>query len=89
MVVTLEEEIANKIADQMTEDIDREMLWGILEQAGWTRTGYYAETFIGQSVIDEIQEWVKNNARGNYKCYLTDFIFEDSKDATWFILRWS
>ena len=41
-----------------------------------------------------VNEWLKEHCRGNYyhgPGYLTEkFIeFEDSKDATWFALRWA
>ena len=35
--MTLEEEIINKAGIEMAREIDREVLWGMLANLGWTR----------------------------------------------------
>jgi len=36
----------------------------------------------------EIKEWLEVNCKKSYEKHRQDFLFEDSKDATLFILRW-
>lgn len=36
-----------------------------------------------------IRRWVDNNIQGRWASYIHLFYFEDSKDATYFLLRWS
>jgi hypothetical protein len=33
----LEQEIAKNLSKQMKQEIDREILWGMLKELGWTR----------------------------------------------------
>ena len=35
--MTLEDEIMQKMAEQMSTEVDREILWGMLEGIGWIR----------------------------------------------------
>ena len=85
----LQERMLEESAKAMANDIDREVLWGMLEGIGWTRAGCYPRAhFVTADRIKEIHDWVKNNAKGHYENHHTDFIFENSQDAVNFILRW-
>lgn len=79
----LENEIIDQAAESMARDIDREVLWGFLTQIGWTRV------IIQQNYNLVIDAWLHHNCKGAYEHHNKDFIFEDVKDANWFILRWS
>jgi len=35
-----------------------------------------------------IRRWVDNNIQGRWASHIHLFYFEDSKDATYFLLRW-
>jgi len=41
----------------------------------------------GEQAVDIIV-WLENNCKKAYERNGRDFIFEDTKDANWFILRW-
>lgn len=84
--MTLEEEIANKMGNQMARDIDREVLWGMLQGIGWTRV--MLPHLIDDNHAVEIMCWLEDNCEGSHERWCRDFIFENSKDTTMFILRW-
>lgn len=87
----LEEEIVNKMSNQMAREIDAEILWGIrvtmLEEQGWQLVNL--AKFIDNHHAVDITYWVEENTKGTYYRNGRHFIFEDPKDATMFILRWS
>ena len=80
--MTLEEELLDKAGKQMARDIDREILWGMLEGIGWTRV------MTQQNYNLVIDEWLHHNCKGAFEHHYRDFIFEDEKDANWFKLKW-
>ena len=96
----LEEEIANDMATRIAKQIDRELLddimIAVLTDEGWTATtvnpaftdmgmlsGRYEEWY------SQTAEWIHLNAQGDYKLVKGQWLFEDPRDATMFILRWS
>jgi hypothetical protein len=83
---SLEQEIADKIGNQMTREIDREVLWGMLKSIGWTRVTLSRFTDREHSV--DIVNWLRENVNNPYEKQGCDFIFENDKDAVNFILRW-
>ena len=86
VISTLEEEIANKMGDQMAREIDREVLWGMLKEIGWTRV-LLSRIQDNNHAVD-ITHWLKENCKHPYERNGRDFIFEDKKDAVNFILAW-
>jgi hypothetical protein len=86
MAMNLEEEILEQAGQEMAREIDREVLWGMLQGIGWTRVVISSETAMTQAT--RILEWLTQNCQAPYEKHRSDFIFEDSRDATMFILRW-
>jgi hypothetical protein len=86
MGMSLEEEIANKMSNQMARDIDREVLWGMLKDIGWTRV--MIDRLQDNNHAIDITHWLEENCTKGYERNGRDFIFESEKDATMFILRW-
>jgi len=84
--MTLEEEIINKAGKAMANDIDREVLWGMLQGMGWNRVMLPNDTAMLNATL--IKEWLSLNCKQSYEHYRSDFIFESQKDANWFMLRW-
>jgi hypothetical protein len=84
--MTIEEEIINRAGNQIAQDIDREVLWGMLQGIGWTRV-MLPTLGNGEQAVDIIT-WLEDNCKKAYERNGRDFIFEDTKDANWFILRW-
>ena len=84
--MTLEEELLDKAGKQMANDIDREILWGMLQGIGWTRV--MLPTLGNGEQAVEIIVWLESNCKNAYERNGRDFIFEDKRDANWFVLRW-
>jgi len=82
----LEEEIADRLGSKMAQEIDREILWGMLEGIGWTRV--LLDRLQDNKHAIDITNWLEENIKNPFERNGRDFIFEDTKDATMFILRW-
>jgi hypothetical protein len=86
MAMNIEEEILNKAGTEMAREIDREVLWGMLQGLGWTRV--MLDRLKDNKHAVDITYWLEENIKNPFERAGRDFIFEDSKDATLFILRW-
>jgi hypothetical protein len=82
----LQNEIIDIAAKEMQQDIDREILWGMLKDMGWTRV-MISRLQDNEHAID-ITLWLEENIKNPFERNGRDFIFEDPKDATMFILKW-
>jgi hypothetical protein len=80
------DEMAKDSAKRMAEDIDREVLWGLFEGLGWTRFKITRLTDNTHAV--DITNWLDTNCKGKFERNGSEFLFEDSKDAVLFMLRW-
>lgn len=83
---TLEEEIADKMGNEMAREIDREVLWGMLEGIGWTRV--MLPRLIDNKHAIDIRIWLEENCKKAFERSGRDFLFESEQDANWFKLRW-
>jgi len=83
---TLEDEIADKLGSNMAREIDREILWGMLEGIGWHRV--MLPTLGNAYMAVDIVIWLEENCKNSYERNGREFIFESVKDANWFKLRW-
>jgi hypothetical protein len=80
------DEMAKDAAKRMAEDIDREVLWGLFEGLGWTRFKITRLTDNNHAI--DITNWLLDNCKGQFERNGAEFLFEDSKDAVLFMLRW-
>jgi hypothetical protein len=87
MISTLENQFVENITKEMQQEIDREVLWAMLLELGWTRV-MIDRSQDNKHAVD-ITYWLSLNCQGAYERNGRDFIFENEKDASWFILRWS
>ena len=97
----LEEEMLDHAAKNIAREIDKELLDIIMidvltKDEGWILTkvnpafadigmlsGKYEEWY------SKTAEWIHLNAQGDYKLLKGQWLFEDPRDATMFILKWS
>ena len=84
--MNLEKEIIDELGTQMQSEMDKEILWGMLQGMGWTRV--MLDRFQDNKHAIDITYWLEENIKNPFERKGRDFIFEDSKDATLFILRW-
>jgi len=73
-------------AQAMANDIDREVLWSMLSEIGWTRV--IISSNVARNNADNIVQWLEANCKHAYEKATTDFLFENKQDANWFILKW-
>ena len=84
--MNLEDDIADKLDNDLAREVDREILWGMLQGMGWTRV--MIPKFIDNHHAIDITYWLEENCKKAYERSGRDFLFEDTKDANWFKLRW-
>lgn len=81
----LQEQILNDAAKRMSEEIDFEILCGMLCDIGWTKVVLSPMTW---ETGDTIDLWVHKNIKSPHETMGLVWIFESSQDAMWFKLRW-
>jgi len=82
----LEQEIITGAGNAMAREIDREVLWGMLQGIGWTRV--MLPTLVDNHHAVDITHWLALNTKKAHERSGRDFLFESAKDAQWFVLRW-
>jgi len=82
----LEQEMIEAKAKEMQTEIDREVLWGMLQGLGWRRV--MIPRFIDNHHAIDITYWLQENCKRAFERNGRDFLFECAKDANWFRLRW-
>lgn len=81
----IEQEIIDAAGSRMAAEIDFEVLSGFLIELGWTKVVLKPMTMEDSYDIDD---WIKQNIRGNHQTMGLVWVFERAEDATWFKLRW-
>lgn len=83
----LADQIMAEKAKELANEMDREILWSMLESLGWKRV--MINRFQDNNHAVDITYWLNENCQSAYERSGSDFIFESKKDAAWFALRWS
>jgi len=83
----LEQEIIEHKAKEMQQEIDKEILWGMLKELGWHRV--MIDPFRNNQHAVDIVIWLEDHCQGSYERHGRDFIFENDQDAVNFILKWT
>lgn len=81
----LQEEIINQMGNQMSKEIDFEILCGMLTELGWKKIILKPMT---HEEGCEIDDWVDVHVKGHFETMGLVWIFENEEDANWFALRW-
>lgn len=83
----IEHQISTELAKEMAEELDRQLMWGWLKEAGWTfvKIPRFQDNF---HAID-IRYWIDENRTDEVLTAGPEFLFKNPKDATMFILRWA
>lgn len=84
--MNLQDEMLERAGKQLADDIDREVLWGMLEGIGWHRI--MIPKFVDNNHAIDIAYWLEETCKKAYERSGRDFLFECAKDAHWFALRW-
>ncbi len=84
--MSLEDKISDNLAKLMAQEIDFEILADALVACGWTKV--VLERGALPCTGPELHEWRERNLTGRWKAHNRIWIFENSKDAVIFTLRW-
>jgi hypothetical protein len=84
--VNLEEEIATTLSNEISREIEKEILWGMLQGIGWIRVTL--PSFVDNNHAVDITYWLEENCKGRVERNGSDFLFERGEDAVIFTLRW-
>jgi hypothetical protein len=84
--MTLEDEIAENLAKEMSDEIDFGIMKELLVESGW----YVIEllTLGSREQSIDIKNWVTKNCKKGFVSRGKTFIFKSKKEAEWFSLRW-
>ena len=83
--MNIEQDIIDRAGERMAKEIDFSVLTEMLCGIGWTRVVLKPMTAEHGAEIDE---WVANNVKGHFETMGLVWVFEQPKDASWFVLRW-
>jgi hypothetical protein len=81
----LEDEIAEELSKNIAKEIDEEIMSDLLSHIGWVLVEFH-HTEINHA--NNINFWLLKNCHGQYRRLSKYYLFEDKKDAEWFVLRW-
>lgn len=81
----LQDEILTSIANQMQKEFDDSIMSNILIETGWTPVEFYFKS--NKHAVDT-NEWLSQNCLDQWRRLGIFYLFENTKDAEWFILRW-
>ena len=82
---SIEQDIINRAGKRMAEEIDFSILADLFCDIGWTRVKLEPMTHEQSAEIDQ---WVTMNIQGDFKNMGLIWVFENPKDASWFLLKW-
>ena len=82
---SLEDEIITKMGKQMSDEIDFEILTGMLCQLGWRKIVLSPMSTEDSHAIDA---WTAKHVKGHFETMGLVWVFEQEEDANWFALRW-
>lgn len=85
-MISLEEELSEKMSKLLAEEIDREIMIDMLVLTGWTKVELDRLKDRYESI--DIELWIDDNCTGKYTKLGRTFVFEKKEDAEWFSLRW-
>lgn len=82
---TLLDEIYEQKAKELANEIDANVLRGMLVELGWHEIVLSPMTWEEGYFVDE---WVSSNVKNSFWTHGLVWMFKDDKDAMWFKLRW-
>lgn len=84
--LSLIDKIVNEKLDELAKSIDNDVLRACLIDSGWTQVEFY---YSNNNHAIDVREWLENNVSGGQWARLNSyFVFQNKKDAEWFMLRW-
>ena len=86
----LESIIVDELAEEMQRTMDFDVLCDVMIRVGWAvvEVNYYRGDGDDTQTWMEVKNWVDQNCTGQHQEHLGKWLFEDTKDATMFALKW-
>ena len=84
--MTLEDEIAEELAKEISDEIDFHIMKDLLTDSGWYTVQLLTLGSREKSI--DIKDWVTKNCKRGFVSRGKTFIFKSKKEAEWFSLRW-
>jgi len=82
---SIEEDIINRAGKRMADEIDFEILTGMLCELGWRKIILSPMTMEDSYEVDA---WTAKHVKGHFETMGLVWVFEQEDDANWFALRW-
>lgn len=82
----LEDEMADILAKEIAREIDDGIMSNILVETGWIPVQFY---YKDNYHANDVNFWLLENCKNKWRRLGSDYLFEDVKEAEWFILRWT
>lgn len=79
----IEDHVLEEAAKELAKRIDFSVMAGLLAESGWIHVKAR-----GEVDVEELYNWVEQNAKDDYHYYLEEYVFKSGSDANWFKLRW-
>jgi hypothetical protein len=79
------EEMMEAKAKEFADQVDADILRGMLSELGWHEVILQPMSWEEGYLIDA---WIEENIKGRMWTHGLVWMFEESKDANWFKLRW-
>jgi len=83
--MNIEQDIIDRAGKRMADEIDFEILAGMLCEIGWRKVVLRPMTWENGAEIDA---WTAKHIKGHFETMGLVWIFELEEDANWFALRW-
>lgn len=83
---SLHDQMIEDAAKRLAEDIDAEVMRGLLRDSGWHEVKL--DWIMTHEVSQEVDTWVTNKTKGKHWNRGLVWLFEEEKDAMWFKMRW-
>ena len=84
--MNLQEEQIARIAKEMADEIDFQVLSSMLVEDGWSRVTL--KHFTSNKNAVDIADWADTHCKGRYMKNGVTYIFENAGDAVTFTLKW-
>lgn len=81
----IEDELSEILAKEIQKEIDDGIMSNILVETGWTSVKFY---YKDNNHANDVNLWLMINCVSHWRRLGSDYLFEDAKEAEWFILRW-
>ena len=86
--MNLEEKLMHKASQEISDRIDFEVLADLLvTSCGWTKIEF--SPFVNNKQAVDIRCWIDEHQTGHVRSRGRTWLFENAKDATMFILKWT